>query len=90
MRNKVAKLFMEALDEIMSSHEIENVINWADDEDEKKELEYFRKQYKRMKEEFDTIPIWEVLSTIESTMLFKDIITMMVLFSAKEGKEDAN
>lgn len=72
--------FSKALDKIMRSEEIDEIIKHAKGKEHKWLLDY-KKAYNGLTREWD-VPIWMMLADIESTILFRAIIVRMI------GSED--
>lgn len=66
----------KALHMIMTTKEIDRCINQAEGA-EKKWLKDFKKNYKKLATDWD-VPIWSVLMNIQSSLLFCDILGVMV------------
>lgn len=72
--NRTIALFDKALKDIMTTNEIDKVIKDAKGK-EKRHLKQLKEAYK---DDGVIIPIWAYLHAINSPMLYKDIITIMV------------
>lgn len=70
--------FLKTLHTVMTSEEIDKVINWTKNRKEKRWLIKFKKTYVENYKDWDQ-PFWGTLIAIESAELLRDIIGIMAL-----------
>ena len=88
-------LFQKTLHTVMTTEEIDKVIDWANTRKEKKWLKNFKEVYREKAVDWDSIPFWGSFSAIESISLLRDVLGIMVLankntYHGENEKDDAD